>query len=110
MSNPSLKDLGNQFFKSGDYSQALTYYTKAIEEDPTNHILYSNRSVCYYHLNNYENALKDAQSCIKYKSDFPKGYQRQGAAYFKLTKTWDALCSYSIACLHDSSNAAIRNE
>jgi len=68
------------------------------------------RSICYFNLNNFSNALSDAQNCIKFKNDFAKGYQRQGAAYFKLNKTWDALCSYSIACLYDPNSEPIKTE
>jgi len=38
-----LKDLGNQHFKNKDYEGALKNYSLAIEKDPTNHVLYSNR-------------------------------------------------------------------
>lgn len=54
--------------------------------------------------------MSDAQNCIKFKNDFAKGYQRQGAAYFKLNKTWDALCSYSIAFLYDPNSEPIKTE
>jgi len=40
-----LKQLGNKAFTSGDHVTANTHFTAAIDLDPTNHILYSNRSV-----------------------------------------------------------------
>lgn len=38
------KNQGNDFFKQKDFDKAIEYYTKAIEADPTNAILYSNRA------------------------------------------------------------------
>ena len=42
----SLKDQGNEFFKSGNYLKAAALYTHAIKQDPNNATLYR-----YFHLN-----------------------------------------------------------
>lgn len=39
-SKPSLKDQGNDFFKSGNYLKAAALYTQAIKQDPSNPTLY----------------------------------------------------------------------
>jgi tetratricopeptide (TPR) repeat protein len=54
------KQKGNECFDRQNFEEALYHYTEAIKLDPNNHIYYSNRSSCYYHLKNYECALKDA--------------------------------------------------
>ena len=36
----SLKDQGNEFFKSGKYLKAAALYTQAIKQDPSNPTLY----------------------------------------------------------------------
>lgn len=36
----SLKDQGNDFFKSGNYLKAAALYTQAIKQDPSNPTLY----------------------------------------------------------------------
>jgi tetratricopeptide (TPR) repeat protein len=54
------KQKGNECFDRKNFEEALHHYTEAIKLDPNNHIYYSNRSSCYYHLKNYEHALKDA--------------------------------------------------
>ena len=41
------KEKGNKFFASGQYSESLTWYIKAIQADPTDHVLHSNRSAAY---------------------------------------------------------------
>ena len=40
-----LKALGNDAFKKGDFSGAVSNYDKAILLAPKNHLLYSNRSL-----------------------------------------------------------------
>ena len=72
MNSEELKSKGNQAFSSGDYAQAIAYFTDAISIDPSNHILYSNRSASYASLRNYEAALEDAIKLIQLKPDWPK--------------------------------------
>ena len=40
----ALKAEGNAAFSAGRYAEAVTHFSAAIELDPTNHVLYSNRS------------------------------------------------------------------
>jgi len=79
---------GNNFFKKGDYRSAIPFYTEAIEIDPSMHTYYSNRSACYAGLNDWENALKDGESCIKVNKQFIKGYYRAAIA-LKSLERWD---------------------
>ncbi len=37
---------GNAAFSAGNFQEAIGFFTKAIEKDPNNHVLYSNRSAC----------------------------------------------------------------
>jgi stress-induced-phosphoprotein 1 len=53
---------------------------QAIELDPTNHVLYSNRSACYASLRDFEKALADANKTIEVNPGWSKGYGRKGAA------------------------------
>jgi stress-induced-phosphoprotein 1 len=41
----ALKDQGNAAFAAKDYASAIRLYSQGIELDPTNYILFSNRSV-----------------------------------------------------------------
>jgi stress-induced-phosphoprotein 1 len=55
-------------------------FTEAIELDPSNHVLYSNRSGSYQSLKDYDHALADAEKTVEIKPDWPKGYTRKAAA------------------------------
>ncbi|KAG5368839.1 Hsp70-Hsp90 organizing protein 1 [Yarrowia sp. C11] len=81
MSADELKAQGNAAFAAKDFPTAIDHFSKAIEASPTpNHVLYSNRSACHSSLKNFDDALKDAQSCIDINPQWAKGYGRKGAA------------------------------
>ena len=41
---------GNAAFSAGNYEEAIQHFTAAIEKDPSNHVLYSNRSASHVRL------------------------------------------------------------
>ncbi|KAJ9102041.1 hypothetical protein QFC19_004969 [Naganishia cerealis] len=57
----ALKAQANAAFSAKDFVQANELYSKAIELDPTNHVLYSNRSATKTSLRDYAGALEDAE-------------------------------------------------
>jgi len=87
------KALGNTEFKAGNYEKAIEYFTKSIELGG-DHVLHSNRSACHCGLRNYPEALKDAEACIKKKSDWAKGYGRKGAALHGMGRYAEAVGAY----------------
>eukprot|EP01133_Synstelium_polycarpum_P015856 gene15856-18842_t len=87
------KTKGNAAFSAKKYEEAVGHFTEAISLDPSNHILYSNRSACYASLKNFESALEDANKTVGLKPDWSKGYLRQGTALNGLTRFDDALDS-----------------
>ena len=67
-----LKMQGNALLKKGDVQTAIKLYTKAIELDPSNHILYTNRSMALCKQEKYKRALQDAETSIQLKADWTK--------------------------------------
>ena len=59
------KTEGNEEMKRGNNKGAIDCYTEAIKQDPSNHVLYSNRSAAYAKEEKYSKALKDAEETIK---------------------------------------------
>lgn len=57
-------------------------FSQAIELEPTNHVLYSNRSGAYASLKNFDKALEDANKTVEIKPDWAKGWGRKGAALY----------------------------
>eukprot|EP00746_Dinoflagellata_sp_MGD_P135156 gnl/MRDRNA2_/MRDRNA2_69104_c0_seq1.p1 gnl/MRDRNA2_/MRDRNA2_69104_c0~~gnl/MRDRNA2_/MRDRNA2_69104_c0_seq1.p1 ORF type:complete len:543 (+),score=137.53 gnl/MRDRNA2_/MRDRNA2_69104_c0_seq1:114-1742(+) len=78
------KAKGNAAFTAQKWLEAADMFTKAIEQDPFDHVFYSNRAACYAELDQFENALRDAKNCIKIDPKFVKGYSRKAYALFHL--------------------------
>ncbi len=51
------KELGTKCFQEKKFQEAIDHFTHAINENPSDHTLYSNRSACYYNLNKFGEAL-----------------------------------------------------
>ena len=103
------KEKGNAILKSGDYATALCEYTRAIELNPFNHIYYSNRSLCYCRLTNYELALRDADKCIELCPTFGKGYSRRVDALINLERFEEANASIDKAISIEPENVNYLN-
>ena len=67
-----MKNKGNQALKAGNTEEAIQHYSSAIDLDPNNHVLYSNRSAAYCALKDYKEALKDAEKTVELKPDWIK--------------------------------------
>ncbi|CAN1176626.1 ANK1 [Linum perenne] len=74
------KSRGDEAFRRKDYRTAIDAYSQAIDFDPTNGNLFSNRSLCWVLLGVGEPALRDARDCIALKPDWAKAWYREGAA------------------------------
>jgi stress-induced-phosphoprotein 1 len=80
-------------------------FTQAIELQPENHILYSNRSAAYASKKDYEHALEDANKTTEIKPDWAKGWGRKGAAYHGLGDLVGAHDAYEEGLKLDPNNA-----
>ncbi|KAH7571891.1 hypothetical protein JRO89_XS04G0163400 [Xanthoceras sorbifolium] len=74
------KSRGDEAFKRKDYHTAIDAYTQAIDLDPYDATLLSNRSLCWIRLGQAEQALADAKACRALRPDWPKACYREGAA------------------------------
>ncbi|RFU25379.1 hypothetical protein B7463_g10949, partial [Scytalidium lignicola] len=81
------------------------HFTKAIEIEPSNHVLYSNRSAAYASKKDYKNALTDAEKTTELKPDWPKGWGRKGAALYGLGDLLGANDAYEEGLKLDPNNA-----
>lgn len=106
-SSEELKALGNSAFAAKNYSQAIDYFTQAIEASPTpNHVLFLNRSAAYASNKDYQKALEDAEKCVNIKPDWAKGYSRLGAAHVGLGDSTKAVEAYEKCLSIDPQNKA----
>ncbi|CAG8500949.1 6389_t:CDS:10 [Diversispora eburnea] len=102
------KAQGNKAFAAQEYDKAIELFTKAIELDPTNHILYSNRSASYASLKEYNKALEDANKTVELNKTWAKGYNRKGTALYRLGKIEDAREAYKEGLKYEPDNAQLK--
>lgn len=60
--------------------EAIQTFSDAISLDPTNHVLYSNRSAAHLKDGRFHDAVNDADKAIEINSSWAEGYLRKGAA------------------------------
>lgn len=72
------KTKGNDFFKSGQFPEAIKCYTEALRRNPVDHKIYSNRAACFTKLMEFGKALEDVNKCIELEPTFLKAYLRKG--------------------------------
>lgn len=68
------KNLGNDEFKKGRFPAALELYDEAIDCDPTNAILYTNKALVYMKMGDWMQALSDAEHAVTLDMDMLKGH------------------------------------
>ena len=109
-----IKCIGNQAFEVGDFRKAVRMYSRAIDKDPRNSALYSNRSAAYLQggkqmgLDTRSMALRDAEKAIELKPSWFKGYSRRGDALFKLERWGEAIEAYENALRLDPANTSVQ--
>ncbi|XP_021621660.1 ankyrin-1 isoform X1 [Manihot esculenta] len=98
------KSRGDEAFRRREYRMAVDAYTQAIDLDPTNATLLSNRSLCWVRLGQPEHALTDAKACRALRPDWSKACYREGAALRLLQRFDEAANSFYEGVMLDPDN------
>ena len=67
-----LVDEGQRSLKRGDFTRAVEVYTEALQLDPNNHLLFTNRSLAFIKTRSFEKALQDARAARTLKPTWVK--------------------------------------
>eukprot|EP00005_Dracoamoeba_jomungandri_P001152 CAMPEP_0174259432 /NCGR_PEP_ID=MMETSP0439-20130205/8252_1 /TAXON_ID=0 /ORGANISM="Stereomyxa ramosa, Strain Chinc5" /LENGTH=550 /DNA_ID=CAMNT_0015343319 /DNA_START=36 /DNA_END=1685 /DNA_ORIENTATION=+ len=99
---------GNAAMSAGNFEEAVAHYTKGIELDSTNHVLFSNRAAAYAQQGKYTDSLEDAEKTIELKPDWPRGYSRQAVALTYLERLPEAAAAYKKGLEVEPSNESFK--
>ena len=79
--------------KQQDYKNGITHYTNALKvlEEP---LTYGNRAMANLKLDQYEEAIQDANNAIRIDPSYLKAYHRRGSAYLKLNQFQNAISDF----------------
>ena len=91
-----LKATGDDHFRSKNYQPAIQAYADALQLDPTNHIILSNKSAAHLANGEKSKALHDARKCVECSDGkWAKGHTRLAAAMMSLGRYGEAAEAYS---------------
>lgn len=102
------KERGNAYYQRKEYEEAVSCYTKAVDLDPSQHAVYTNRAAAHFALQNYEGALADAVASTTLNDSWTKGYYRQGASLAAMERYDEAVEAYQRGVLEDPTNTQVK--
>ncbi|MBI4823391.1 MAG: tetratricopeptide repeat protein [Nitrospirae bacterium] len=77
-------DKGYALAESGNYKEAISAYSKAIELNPELTDAYNNRGIAYKNLGDYQRAINEYNKAIELNPEFAEAYYNRGPAYNRL--------------------------
>ncbi|KAK5917145.1 hypothetical protein CgunFtcFv8_012060 [Champsocephalus gunnari] len=105
-----LAGMGNRMAASSQYEMAVKCFTDAIKYNPKEFKLFGNRSLCFERMQQYENALQDADLALSMEPNWIKGLFRKGKALCGLKRYYEASLIYKEVLNLESSSAEATQE
>merc|ERR1712070_812503 len=93
---------------AAEYPNAIKEYDEGIKRDPTSVALYSNRCATYIKLMVMDQALKDAEMCLKLDPKFAKAYLRKGNCHHLMKEYHKAMQAYDEGMKLEPDNAELK--
>jgi tetratricopeptide (TPR) repeat protein len=92
------KEEGNSYFRSKDYDNAISSYSRAVNLCPVDDenkeslsVFLGNRAAAYFSVGEFDCVIDDCTASLELKPDYVKVLMRRSQAYEKLTRPEDAL-------------------
>ncbi|KAL2018895.1 hypothetical protein VTK56DRAFT_10262 [Thermocarpiscus australiensis] len=90
----SFKNEGNKFFKAGDYTRAIEFYTKAVVLQPNSATYPGNRAAAYMSAGRYSEALNDCKRAAELDPHNSKILLRLARIYTSMGQPEDAIATF----------------
>lgn len=94
---------------SGNHSDAINAYSRALELNPKDVEVYNNRGISYFELGKYDEAIDDFTKAIRLNPKDVEAYYNRGKIYGELGKYSKAIKDYSKAIMLNPKDADIHN-
>ncbi|KAK4193608.1 hypothetical protein QBC35DRAFT_371323 [Podospora australis] len=91
----SFKNDGNKFFKAGDYTHAIEFYTKAIILQPQSATYLGNRAAAYMSAGRWNDALDDCKRAVDLDPRNPKMLLRLARIYTSIGQPEEAIATFN---------------
>jgi len=90
----SFKNDGNKFFKAGDYTHAIEFYTKAVVLQPSSATYLGNRAAAFMSAGKYNDALEDCKRAADLDPDNSKILLRLARIHTSLGQPEEAVATF----------------
>ncbi|XP_064304490.1 RNA polymerase II-associated protein 3 isoform X1 [Phalacrocorax carbo] len=104
------KEKGNNYFKQGNFDEAIKCYTRGMHSDPYNPVLPTNRASAFYRMKKFSVAESDCNLALALDKNYTKAYARRGAARLALKNLQGAKEDYEKVLELDANNFEAKNE
>lgn len=94
----TMYNLGNAYAKTGDFTDALAMFNKAVELDPSSAATYHKRANTYDDLGLPEQSMQDYRRVIAMAPLYPDVYYDLGLAYERRGELTEAAEKYDTGC------------
>jgi len=98
-------NLGNAYYNSGDYKEAIQSYEKAIRINPDDAEAYTNSGCAYAGLDMHEKAIESFKEAVRINPDSADAHYGLGVSYRALGMIEDAIESYELAIRNNPDSA-----
>jgi len=96
---------GNTYRRKGQFHQAISAYTKALELNPTYHEAYNHRGIANRNIEQYDQAISDYNKAIELSPKDAVYYNNRGFAYDQKGEYDQAISDYNKAIAIDPGYA-----
>eukprot|EP00754_Rhynchopus_humris_P046698 Rhum_TRINITY_DN6248_c0_g1::Rhum_TRINITY_DN6248_c0_g1_i1::g.19509::m.19509 len=107
------KDLGNDLFKKGKYSDAAKAYADGIALDPDDknaYVLHGNRAMALLKTQSFEAAETEASECVRKNRTYTKGFFRRALARRALGKLKECSDDFSTVLVLEPDNKEAKSQ
>ncbi|WP_420399729.1 tetratricopeptide repeat protein [Flagellimonas sp.] len=96
---------GIQSYNAGNYDEAISYFSQAAAQDPSNASCYGNLGSCYHMKKDYPQAITHFQKALSLNPNHVPALKSLGNVYFETHKDDEALECYEKAIALEPSDA-----